>query len=173
MPDYDPAGAKKLLAEAGYPNGFDVAISTFPRYITPTTAISGMLRAVGIRATVSPHPLANRVQLLREGKIDMSYYSWSGGNQFEVSSNIVRHFLSKDDADDDLIQRAAQTATIMDDAQHRKATAAVFDELTDKGYAFAMLPNRFVYTHTKEVALDRPDEVRELDIMGVHEFHWK
>ena len=173
VPDYDPAGAKKLLAEAGYADGFDVVISTFPRYLQPTTAVSGMLRAVGIRATVQPHPIANRVQMLKDNKIDMSYYSWSGGNQFEVSGNIGRHFLAKDYADGPLEQAAEKTLSIMDDKERRAAVAKAFDEVTDKGYAFAMLPNRFIYTHTKEVALVNPNEVREMDIIGVHEWRWR
>jgi hypothetical protein len=53
------------------------------------------------------------------------------------------------------------------------AVAKVFDEVSNKAYAFAMLPNRFIYTHTKEVALVNPDEVREMDIIGVHEWRWK
>ena len=50
VPGYDPAGAKKLMAEAGYADGFDVVISTFPTNQTESTALSGMLRAIGIRA---------------------------------------------------------------------------------------------------------------------------
>ena len=173
VPDYDPAGAKKLLAEAGYGDGFDVTLATFPRYLQPATAVSGMLRAVGIRATVQPHPIANRVQMIKDHRIDMSYYSWSGGNQFEVSGNIGRHFSSKDYADEPLQQAAQKTLSIMDDKERRAAVAKVFDEVTDKAYAFAMLPNRFIYTHTKEVALVNPDEVREMDIIGVHEWRWK
>lgn len=173
VPDYDPAGAKKLLTEAGYGDGFDVTIATFPRYLQPATAVSGMLRAIGIRATVQPHPIANRVQMLRDNRIDMSYYSWSGGNQFEVSGNIGRHFLAKDYADEPLQQAAEKTLAIMDDKERRAAVAKVFDEVTEKAYAFAMLPNRFIYTHTKEVALVNPNDVREMDIIGVHEWRWK
>jgi len=50
---YDPEKAKALLAEAGYPNGFDIDFR-FPsgRYVQDqevATAIAGMLEAVGIR----------------------------------------------------------------------------------------------------------------------------
>ena len=47
---YDPARAKKLLAEAGYPNGFDAGdLSPFPPYNAMGETIQGWLSAVGIR----------------------------------------------------------------------------------------------------------------------------
>ncbi len=47
---YDPARAKKLLAEAGYPNGFDAGdLHPFPPYFTTGEAIGGYLGAIGIK----------------------------------------------------------------------------------------------------------------------------
>ncbi len=47
---YDPARAKKLLADAGYPNGFDGGdFYPFPPYNSMGEAIQGYLQAVGIR----------------------------------------------------------------------------------------------------------------------------
>jgi len=52
---YDPQRAKQLLAEAGYPNGFDAGpISVDISWTTITEAIVNDLRAVGIRTTVRP-----------------------------------------------------------------------------------------------------------------------
>ena len=49
-PAYDPARARKLLAEAGYPNGFDGGdFYPFPPYNSMGEAIQGYLQAVGIR----------------------------------------------------------------------------------------------------------------------------
>jgi peptide/nickel transport system substrate-binding protein len=50
-PAYDPARAKKLLAEAGYPNGFDAGDFTpFPPYFSMGEAIVTQLAAAGIRS---------------------------------------------------------------------------------------------------------------------------
>ncbi|AKQ57588.1 ABC transporter substrate-binding protein [Bordetella hinzii] len=53
---YDPEGAKKLLAEAGYPNGFEMTISTTnDRYVNDgqiAQAVAQYLSRVGIKANV-------------------------------------------------------------------------------------------------------------------------
>jgi len=47
---YDPARARKLLAEAGYPNGFDAGeLHPFPPYFSMGEAVAGYLQAVGIK----------------------------------------------------------------------------------------------------------------------------
>ena len=47
---YDPAQAKKLLAEAGYPKGFDAGdLYAVPPYFATAEAIGGYLGAVGIK----------------------------------------------------------------------------------------------------------------------------
>lgn len=50
---YDPARARQLLAEAGYPNGFDAGdLLPFPPYFSMGEAVAAYLQAVGIRTRV-------------------------------------------------------------------------------------------------------------------------
>jgi peptide/nickel transport system substrate-binding protein len=52
---YDPAKAKQLLAEAGFPNGFDGGeLHQLPPYFSLGEAIQGYLQAVGIRVQMRP-----------------------------------------------------------------------------------------------------------------------
>jgi peptide/nickel transport system substrate-binding protein len=52
-PPYNPARARQLLAEAGYPKGFDAGeLTPFPPYNSMGETIQGWLQAVGIRTRV-------------------------------------------------------------------------------------------------------------------------
>ena len=73
-PPYDPEGAKKLLAEAGYPNGFHITlIGPNNRYVNDAQiiqAIGQMWQRVGVKTTVEAMPFAVMAQ--RQAKNDMS-----------------------------------------------------------------------------------------------------
>jgi peptide/nickel transport system substrate-binding protein len=61
---YDPEGAKRLLAEAGYPDGF--AVPLLCRWVVEAACrvITGQLAAVGVRATLevpSPDEFMRRI----------------------------------------------------------------------------------------------------------------
>jgi peptide/nickel transport system substrate-binding protein len=69
-PAYDPARAKKLLAEAGYPNGFDGGdFSPFPPYDSMGEAIQGYMQAVGIRTRIRSMERAAYFTAWREKKL--------------------------------------------------------------------------------------------------------
>src|SRR4029077_6165655 len=68
-PAFDPADAKKLLAEAGYPHGFDLEFDVHEPLAEMGEAIAGMVRKVGIRASVRPLPLTLYVRLRGDGKL--------------------------------------------------------------------------------------------------------
>ncbi|HMH75907.1 MAG TPA: ABC transporter substrate-binding protein [Candidatus Udaeobacter sp.] len=69
-PPYDPARAKKLLAEAGYPNGFDAGdLTPFPPFFSLAEAIGGYLQAAGIRTRLRTMERAAFLTAWREHKI--------------------------------------------------------------------------------------------------------
>jgi peptide/nickel transport system substrate-binding protein len=69
-PAYDPARAKKLLAEAGYPNGFDAGdFNPFPPYNSMAEAILGYLQAVGIKSRLRAMERAAFFTAWREKKL--------------------------------------------------------------------------------------------------------
>jgi peptide/nickel transport system substrate-binding protein len=66
---YDPARAKKLLAEAGYPNGFDGGdFHQLPPYFSLGESIVNYFQAVGIRMRMRPMERAAYFQLILSKK---------------------------------------------------------------------------------------------------------
>jgi peptide/nickel transport system substrate-binding protein len=66
---YNPAKAKQLLAEAGYPNGFDAGeLHQLPPYFSLGEAIVQYLQAVGIRLRMRPMERAGYMALISSKK---------------------------------------------------------------------------------------------------------
>ena len=76
---YDPARANQLLAEAGYPRGFDAGdLWCDAATATMSEATVGYLQAVGIRAKVRPLERAGFFKVYQEKKLKNLVYSISG-----------------------------------------------------------------------------------------------
>src|SRR5258708_18796841 len=76
---YDPARAKALLKEAGYPNGFSVELdcSTQQPADSIGQAIAGMLSRVGIRVDYRPLPFNILLPKLNKGDTSLYVIGWS------------------------------------------------------------------------------------------------
>ena len=76
---YDPAAAKKLLAEAGYPSGFSTAIDCQNVRESVCTAVAGMLARVGVNVKVNS--LQNARYFAKGQSRDTSFYLLGWGGQ--------------------------------------------------------------------------------------------
>jgi peptide/nickel transport system substrate-binding protein len=67
---YDPPKARRLLADAGYPNGFDAGdLYPWPPYFSMGEALAGYLQTVGIRTRVRTMERAAMTTAWRERKL--------------------------------------------------------------------------------------------------------
>lgn len=78
--DHDPAKAKELLAEAGYPNGFDFELGVYQGltiYTTTAQIVQANLKEVGLNAHIKLLEWANVVEKKNKGDYDVMVYGVS------------------------------------------------------------------------------------------------
>ena len=83
-PKYDPAEAKKMLAEAGYPNGFEFQMECpNDRYVNDGAicqALVGMLAQIGLKANLAAMPFSQYVAKISPpnyGVASFAFVGWS------------------------------------------------------------------------------------------------
>jgi peptide/nickel transport system substrate-binding protein len=96
---YDPEGAKKLLAEAGYPNGFELAVSsTNDRYINDaqiSQAVAQYLSRVGIKTTVDA--MTRSVYFPKRAKREFSFAMGGWSSETGEASSFLQYWVTRFD----------------------------------------------------------------------------
>lgn len=117
---YDPEKAKQLLAEAGYPNGFEATLSADNSSKSSKLAeiVQSQLKDVGINAKIQLYDSASYVAMLKEGKQELFIreYSWPNADildWFLLSSQFPypNHSRWVDEKTDQMIKYAATRPT--------------------------------------------------------------
>ena len=94
-PPYDPEKAKKLLAEAGYPNGIDAGdFAAIPGFPTVAEAVVNDLNAVGIRVRFRQMERATFYANWLEKKLP-AIYMVASGNSGNAASRVESFIQSK------------------------------------------------------------------------------
>jgi peptide/nickel transport system substrate-binding protein len=151
--NYDPAKAKALLAEAGFPNGFDVDLYAY-RERNQTEAIIGYLRAVGIRANLRFMQYAAMRDAARQGKASILHQTWGSFSVNDVSASTPVYFkfapddITRDPEVRDLLQRGDSNIdpNVRKDA-YKKALALI----AEKAYSLPLYSLTTYYVATKDL----------------------
>ena len=90
---YDPAAARRLLAEAGFENGFTVTLDCVNVAFRAAVcqAIAGMLARVGVRVSFQPWPTSQFFPKLTQATSSFFEFGWSPGNDAWAIFNAIVH----------------------------------------------------------------------------------
>lgn len=160
--NYDPAKAKALLAEAGFPNGLTMDIVGY-RERNQTEALIGYLQAVGIKTNLRFLQYAAMRELITTNKAMLTHQTWGSFSVNDVSANTPNYFafraedLTRDPQVRDLLEKGNNSV------QPEARKAAYRDALkiiADKAYAVPLYSLPAYYVASKDLDFKAyPDEM--------------
>ena len=159
---YDPAKAKALLAEAGYPNGFDSELVTYdlPQW---GGAVQGYLKAVGINVRLTVMQVGAVVQRSLAGQNPLQLGSWGSYSVNDVSAilPVFFTFSGNDYARDPEIKTLVDAGgATVDPDQRRKAYSAAIKLITERAYWIPVFTHTVTYGYSKQLNFKPyPDEL--------------
>jgi peptide/nickel transport system substrate-binding protein len=158
---YDPAKAKQLLAQAGFPNGFDIDLYAY-RDRAQNEAIIGYLRAVGIRANLRFLQVPAMQEAHRAGKVPMVHWTW-GVSIYDVSATTPICFGGQPDdvnRDSDVRELLERGGTSLDPNVRKEAYAQALALIQERAYALPLFTVPVYYVAAKGLAFTAdPDEI--------------
>ena len=160
--DYNPAKAKQLLAEAGYPDGFEMELAS---YVLPQwgASVQNYLAAVGIRAKLNQLQVAALVQRAKAGELRAYLGSWGSYSINDVSAILPNFFDGGADdyaRDPDVTKWLAEGGSSNDPEARKKAYSAAIQRITERAYWEPLHTYVTTYGYSKQLDFTPyPDEL--------------
>jgi peptide/nickel transport system substrate-binding protein len=166
----DPAKAKQLLSDAGFPNGLDIDLYAY-RDRPQTEAMIGYLRAVGIRANLRFVQQPALLDAIRAGKVAMMHWTTTSSIQ-DVSEMMSRWFggspddMNRDNEVRELIDRGNSS---FDPQVRKQAYAKALALIQERAYVLPLYSLPTYYVAAKDLVFTPyPDES-----IRFYEMSWK
>lgn len=151
--------AKRLLAEAGYPNGFEIEISCYTgtRYTRISTVVAEQFRQIGLQPKINCMPGGAYMKLKRENKIQMVLAGFPAGSMADAGG-ILNLFADPQrldfHGDTEIFGWADQFNAEMDPAKRMAIGRNIFNAYTERAYVMPVAPIPTQFVHRKELKID-------------------
>ncbi|PHQ68931.1 MAG: ABC transporter substrate-binding protein [Sneathiella sp.] len=159
---YDPAKAKELLAEAGYPDGFTIVLDAY-RDRGLAEAIIGDLRVVGIKADLSYNKYAAAREKVRSGKVALNFSTWGSYSINDVSAITSNFFRGGPDdmaGDTEVAALLEQADTSVDPDLRKKLYSEALMKISEKAYWLPLFTYSYLYAFNSDLNFQpTPDEI--------------
>jgi peptide/nickel transport system substrate-binding protein len=150
---YDPALAKKLLAEAGFPNGFETEIFAY-RERNQTEAIINNLQQVGIKAKLNFSQYAAMRDAIRAGKASLTHQTWGSFSVNDVSASVPVWFggeaddVTRDKEVQELLKKGNNS---VDPNVRKQAYQQALKKIADNSYSVPLWSLPVYYVASKDL----------------------
>jgi len=159
---YDPALSKKLLAEAGFPNGFETTIVAY-RERNQTEALINNLQAVGIKAKLNFLQYAAMRESIRANKEQLTHQTWGSFSVNDVSASTPNYFAFEGEditRDAEVRDLLLQGNNSIDPQARQKAYKQALTLIAERAYSVPLWSLPVFYVAAKELSFKAyPDEL--------------
>ena len=170
---YNPAEAKRLMAEAGYANGFDLTLDVHEpvRYIAE--ALAGEVRKIGIRASIVSMPIALYVKRRDDGEFT-AFTGFNPAGTHPDAAQILDFFFGADRdywQDPMILKNIELGEAEFDDKKRTALYTPILDKVNQEAYIFPISELPIVWAHHKDVVLKPNPLSNSLPMLG--DYGWK
>ncbi len=157
LPKQDIAGAKKLLADAGYPNGFDIQITCYTgtRYTRVSTVIAEEFRQIGLKPSIQCVPAGTYLKMKREAKVQLVLAGFPAGSLADAAG--VLNLFASDrldfHGDNEIFGWARQHETELDPVKRNAIGKKIFDAFFERAYVLPVAPLPVQFVLSKELVM--------------------
>jgi len=151
--EYNPEKAKKLLAEAGIPNGFEFDLHAY-REREFTEAVIGDLVKVGLKPKLVFLQYAPLVQAVHKGQVAIANMTWGSSSIPDISAAAGHFFTGSPDdltKDEVIIKGIAEADSIIDPERRKAAWKKVLDRIAEEAYWVPLFTYAKFYVYSKDL----------------------
>lgn len=169
--EYDPEKARALLAEAGYPDGFEIDFYAY-RNRPYAEAMMGFLNAVGIKTNFNYLKYAALREKRTKKEVPISFQTW-GSYSLADASAITSEFFTGGPLDDAMDPEVIDWLTQADATNDKEARAALYAKaltrIAEQAYWVPLWTYNVNYVLTDDVAFAPTDD----EIVRFFDISWK
>ncbi len=150
---YDPEKAKKLLAEAGFPNGFEFDLHAY-REREFTEAVIGDLVKVGLKPKLVFLQYAPLVQAIHKGQDSAGNLTWGSSSIPDVSAATAHFFTGSPDdmtRDEQVMKLIAEADGTIDPDRRKAIWQQALARIADEAYWVPLFTYAKFYVYSKDL----------------------
>lgn len=168
---YDPEKARRLLAKAGYPHGFEFDLWAY-RERQVAEAIAADLAKVGIRARLRFVTLTTLNQARKNHRVPAFFASWASGSTADTATIAETHWALKSDRnfsnDAVVAQNVEAAARTIDPEERKRLYSAALKRIAEQAYWIPL----YTFSQNYLVSADLKFPVPKDGLPRLFRAHW-